>query len=189
VSVQGLRPDSLELEEACMRVAQGEASAFAAIVRGTEAQLYRMAARMLADDGEAEDVVQAAYLSAYRALVAGQFDRRAGVMTWLYRIVTNAAIDALRARRARHALAVQDVDMESQGSADAALLRVALRELAQWLDELPPEQRVAVILKEMEGMTSGEIARVLECSEGAIEQRLVRARATLRERIRREETK
>ncbi len=60
--------------------------------------------------------------------------------------------------------------------------RVALRELADLLDGLPAEQRAALVLKAVEGLTTPEIASILSCSEGAVEQRLVRARAALRER-------
>ena len=66
--------------------------------------------------------------------------------------------------------------------AESAEARVALAELSDWLRELPPEQRVAITLTAIEGRTSAEAAEILGVSEGAIEQRLVRARSTLRER-------
>jgi len=118
-------------------------------------------------------------MKAYQAIVAGQFDRRSRVETWLYRIVVNATIDAKRKRRRRATDELSDVAVEGGTSAEAT---VALRELADWLGELPEEQQAALLLKSVEGMSSAEIAKILECSEGAVEQRLVRARATLRER-------
>jgi RNA polymerase sigma-70 factor, ECF subfamily len=57
-----------------------------------------------------------------------------------------------------------------------------LSELDQWLEMLPPEQRAALVLQSMEGLNNTEIARVMGVSEGAVEQRLVRARATLRQK-------
>ena len=60
--------------------------------------------------------------------------------------------------------------------------RLALRELDRWLGELPAEQRTVLVLRFVEGLTSAEVAEILGCSEGAVEQRLVRARASLRQR-------
>ncbi|MGC4094975.1 MAG: sigma-70 family RNA polymerase sigma factor [Polyangiaceae bacterium] len=99
---------------------------------------------------------------------------------WLSRIVVNTAIDALRARK-RAPITGKDMLEQTDYSASAET-RVALAELDDWLSALPPEQRAALILKSIEGYTSAEIAELLECSEGAVEQRLVRARANLRGR-------
>jgi RNA polymerase sigma-70 factor (ECF subfamily) len=60
--------------------------------------------------------------------------------------------------------------------------RLALTELSGWLGDLPSDQQAALVLKAVEGRESAEIAEILGCSEGAVEQRLVRARATLRQR-------
>ena len=62
-------------------------------------------------------------------------------------------------------------------------MRVALGELERMLDQLPEDQRAALVLRELEGMSNAEVAEVLETTEGAIEQRLIRARATLRRRF------
>jgi len=126
---------------------------------------------------EAEDVVQESYVKAHRALAAGKFDERSRVETWLYRIVVNASLDA-RKKRARSRTEPLDAEIATHGTAEEAL---ALRELAAMLDALPEDQRTALLMK-ADGMASSEIAAVLGCSEGAVEQRLVRARQTLREK-------
>lgn len=169
------------LEEAAHRVANGDAAAFRLIVTATSDALVRLAARMLGNTADAEDVVQEALVKAYRSLSQSSFDFRSSVRTWLFRIVTHGAIDALRSRGRRETI----TDSAPQPSADGlavAEARVALNELADWLDALPPEQRATLVLKAVEGLTTPEIAEILECSEGAVEQRLVRARATLRQR-------
>lgn len=159
---------------------RGDGAAFALIVAGTSGRLYRLAVRMTGDADEADDVLQNAYIRAHRALGDRGWDGRGKLETWLYRIVVNGALNARRERRRR----LQLVD----GRADAGPLppaqeqEVALAQLMALVGELPPEQRTALVLKELEGLTASEIAEVLECSEGAVEQRLVRARATLRER-------
>ncbi len=169
------------LEEAVADFLAGNRSAFQKVVDATSTRLVRLSARMLGNRMDAEDVVQEAYVKAYRSLIGGQFDGRSRVETWLYRIVVNASIDARRARGRR----VPTSDVLDEPPWDGGVFaeaRLALSELADWLSELPEEQRTALILKAVEGLGSAEIAEILECSEGAVEQLLVRARTTLRQR-------
>jgi RNA polymerase sigma-70 factor (ECF subfamily) len=168
------------LGEAVERVRSGDTAAFQRIVDATSARLVRLAARMLGNVIDAEDVVQEAYVKAYRALMTGEFDGRANVSTWLYRIVTNQSIDAMRSRKRRPP--ATDTADESMANLASAEQKLALTELEDWMSELPADQKAALVLKAVEGLTSPEIAEVLQCSEGAVEQRLVRARATLRKR-------
>jgi RNA polymerase sigma-70 factor (ECF subfamily) len=169
------------LEKAARRVANGDSAAFQIIVAGTSDRLVRLAARLLGNISDAEDVVQEAYVKAYRALLANRFDGRSSMTTWLYRIVTRSAIDALRSGKRKKAAAegLAEASFDGAGQAEA---RLALSELSHLLEALPEDQRVAIVLKSVEGLSTPEIARILDCSEGAVEQRLVRARAALRER-------
>ena len=169
------------LDRAAKRLAEGDESAFAEIVEATSAKLVRLSARILGSVSDAEDAVQDAYLKAYASLTDGSFDGRSKVETWLYRIVVNGSIDAKRKRKRKQTDELGDPGWDGQASAEAT---VALRELSSWLGDLPEEQQAVLVLKVVEGMSSAEIAEVLQCSEGAVEQRLVRARATLRDKKR-----
>ncbi len=169
------------LAEVAARVSRGDAGAFHQIVRATSPRLVRLAARILGSEEEAEDVVQEAYVKAFRSLAEGRFDQRSALETWLYRIVSNGAIDALRSR-ARRPLPTDHLPEGPWGGAGSPEAHVALRELDDWLADLPAEQRAALVLKAVEGRETAEIAEILGCSEGAVEQKLVRARATLRKR-------
>ncbi|MBI4701814.1 MAG: RNA polymerase sigma factor [Deltaproteobacteria bacterium] len=172
------------LEQAAARVARGDRAAFRTVVELTSARLYRLAARIMGGAADAEDALQDAYLRAFQALSGQEFDGRASVSSWLYRIATNACLDALRRRRPRPAAERGEATIAREPSFDgllAAEARAALREIDRWLGELPPEQRAALVLKTMEEMTSAEIGELLGCSEGAVEQLLVRARAALRQ--------
>jgi RNA polymerase sigma-70 factor (ECF subfamily) len=169
-----------DLEAAAARVVAGDLQAFGEIVEGTSHELVRLAARLVGSVPDAEDVVQDAYVSAYRALGAGRFDGRSSVKTWLYQIVTHRAIDALRSTARRPNVALHDELAPATGTTPE--LQLALMELSEWLECLPAEQRAAVVLKSVQGFSSKETADILGCSEGAVEQRLVRARATLRAR-------
>jgi RNA polymerase sigma-70 factor (ECF subfamily) len=171
--------DAQALRAACERVKCGDRAAFGVIVRYTSPRLLRLAARILGDLHDAEDVLQESYLRAFDALLLGQFEERAELATWLYRIVANAAMDALRARRRRPALAFTAASL-STGDSTRMEACAALKQLDQWLRGLPHNQRTALILKEMEGLTTAEIAATLSISPGAAEQLLVRARSALR---------
>jgi RNA polymerase sigma-70 factor, ECF subfamily len=169
------------LEGAVARFLKGDTAAFQEVVDATSARLVRLSARMLGNMADAEDVVQEAYVKAYRSLLDGQFDRRAKVETWLYRIVVNAAIDARRKRARREP--VLEIPEDTTAADDSPIeARLALAEIADWLGALPADQQAALVLKVVEGRESAEIAEILGCSEGAVEQRLVRARAALRQR-------
>ena len=171
---------SADLTLMAKRASQGDREAFRVIVRSTQDRLYRMAARMTGSTADAEDVVQDAYLKAHRALCRGSFDGRSSVGTWLYRIAANTALDHLRRSQTRkEEPQSSDARVDQHVSSDA---RLALAELAQWLEDLPPDQRAALVLKSVEGLTSKEVAEALGRSEGAVEQLLVRARATLKKR-------
>jgi len=169
------------LEKAVDRVLSGDRSAFQQIVDATSQKLVRLGARIMGNQADAEDVVQEAYVKAYRALSAGEFDRRSSTNTWLYRIVVNGAIDAKRTQKRRAEASDEQIDPGWDGAARAEA-RLALSELDDWLQALPPDQRAALVLQSMEGLNNTEIAQVMGVSEGAVEQRLVRARASLRQK-------
>jgi len=169
------------LEKAVDRVLSGDRSAFQQIVDATSQKLVRLGARIMGNQADAEDVVQEAYVKAYRALTAGEFDRRSSTNTWLYRIVVNGAIDAKRSRKRRGEASDEQIDPGWDGAARAEA-RIALSELDDWLAALPADQRAALVLQSMEGLNNAEIAQIMGVSEGAVEQRLVRARAALRQK-------
>ena len=120
-----------DLETAVASLLAGDVAAFGVLVNATMPRLFRLAARLMGDVEEAEDVLQDAYLRAYEALSNGCFDSRSGVETWLYRIVVNTALDALRSRRR---IRSRPASLPSR-SLDSTHLeaRVALRELADWV--------------------------------------------------------
>lgn len=121
-------------------------------------------------------------MKAYDALVAGRFDGRSALTTWLYRIVTRTAIDLRRTRATREKLADVSSGSAFDGPA-AADAHIALRELEGLMEDLPDEQRSTLVLQAMEGFTNREIGEILGCSEGAVEQRLIRARAALKAKV------
>jgi RNA polymerase sigma-70 factor (ECF subfamily) len=164
----------------------GDRDAFVELVRLTYADTYTLAYRLTGDEEDARDVVQEAYLRAYRGLK--RFRGDAQFSTWMYRITANCAATHL-GRHARHrhdeldeADAVVDThpDRDPQLRADADDLRGRLRVA---LESLPPRLRAVVVLRDVYDLPHESIAAELGISETAAKVRLHRARNKLREQL------
>ena len=166
----------------------GDEEAFAHLVRRHSGGLHRAVARVLADDAEAWDVVQMAYLKAWQSL--HRYDPRYSFTTWLYRIGTNLAIDLLRSRTSRERThkAGTEHRLRLVGAGESAGSRADLREadgiLRQLVDHLTPQQRSAFVLREMEGLETSEVATVLGCSATTVRNHIFQARKVLRREMR-----
>lgn len=156
----------------------GDATAFATLVRRHADRLWAVALRTLGDRGEAEDAVQDALLSALRA--ADRFRGESAVGTWLHRIVVNACLDRLRRRRARPVLPLAD-HVDPPAARDAAADRELALDVQAALTRLPAEQRVAVVLVDLEGWPVAEAAAMLSVPVGTVKSRCARGRVRLAE--------
>ena len=166
----------LQSDERLVTLARdGHEQAFAAIVERYQAPLERYA-RRIAGTERAEDAVQTAFVSAHRALVSDP-ERSIELRPWLYRIVHNASLNQLRGAR-------DDAPLDAAAFAalpdDAIERREQLREALDAVAALPPTQRDAILLRELEGRSHEEIAAALGVSKGAARQYLFRARGALR---------
>jgi RNA polymerase sigma-70 factor (TIGR02960 family) len=189
------------------RVRAGDESAFGELVEPYRRELHLHCYRLLGSLQDAEDIVQETLLAAWRGLSG--FEERASLRAWLYRIATNRCLNALRDRRRRP----QEVasmaepprptrtaepiwldpypDTLLEGLADSAPGPEASYEtrealglaFAAGLQHLPPRQRAALVLREVLGFRTAEVAEMLETSEASVKGALQRARATLDERL------
>ena len=171
----------MEEKDLICRAARGDAEAFRQLVEAYQTPAYRLAARMCGPDS-AEDVTQEAFLAAWRALPEFRGDCR--FSTWLYRLVSNAAIDCLRReKKHRDTGDVDDLELPDGGpslqeQAERSDTRDAVRRA---LDSLSPEHRQVLLLRFMQELDYGEIAQVLDISEGTVKSRINRAKSKLRE--------
>ncbi len=153
----------------------GDPHAFDALIRKHQQRLWAVALRTLRDREDAADALQEACLSAYRA--AASYRGEARVTTWLHRIVVNACLD-----RARRQAARPTVPLPEQPTADPrdrlAEHETSL-EVTEALHRLPEEQRLALVLVELQGLSVQEAAGVLGVPEGTVKSRCFRARARL----------
>lgn len=153
-----------------------DAASFAAIVELHDQSLRRLAFRLLGDRDAMDDVLQEAYVKAFRSLP--RFRGRSTLATWLYRIVYNACLDELRRRRASPTVSL---DIASDAAApDPTDAVVGRSTLADALASLPPEQRATVLLVDAEGFDYRAAADVLGVEVGTVASRLNRARTALR---------
>jgi RNA polymerase sigma-70 factor, ECF subfamily len=161
----------------------GEPDAFAEIVRRHRDRLWAVALRTLGDREEAADAVQDALVSAFRA--AHTFRGQSAVTTWLHRITVNACLDRARKTASRRTSSIGDEKhfeelLEPHESAAAPAERGELHdELLRVLATLPPEQRAALVLVDMQGYSVAEAASVLDIPVGTVKSRCARGRARL----------
>lgn len=162
--------------------------AFSELIERKTPPLLRLAARMLGDREEARDVVQLTFLRVWEK--RARFDERWSANTWLYRIATNLAIDHLRSRRGRQERAEplrHHVLGLVEGRRSMALADLQQREVARILDELSAElterQRLVFLLREVEGLSSPEVARIIGCRESTVRNHLFTARKHLRREL------
>ena len=179
------RWNALTDEEVVAGVLEGHTALFEILMRRHNERLYRAARSILRDDSEVEDVMQQAYVNAYAHL--RQFDKRAQFSTWLTRIAINEAL--ARARRSRNYQCVDEDTMEVESfmnrvepsnpeqQAATGELRAVLESA---IDALADGSREVFVLREVEGMSTAEVAAALDVSDDVVKTRLSRARAAIR---------
>jgi RNA polymerase sigma-70 factor (ECF subfamily) len=180
-------------EELVARATAGDLESFNQLVSRWERPIYALAYRTLGREEDARDVVQEAFLRAFRGLRG--FKGEAKFSSWLYRITLNLCRDWMRRERRAPIVQVPEgtdpIDLADDHVAPAESVEdlVARREMSQAvaraMTELPEEQRTAIMLKEYHGLTFQEIADMLECPLSTVKTRLYQGLSVLRRRLER----
>ena len=175
------------------RAQRGDKRAFELLVEKYQRKLGRLLSRLIRDPGEVEDVTQEAFIKAYRALPSFRGD--SAFYTWLYRIGINTAKNYLVAMGRRAPTSTEVEAEDAEGYAEGELLRdintpeslLLSKEIAGTvnaaIESLPEELRSAIQLRELEGMSYEEIARMMDCPIGTVRSRIFRAREAIAERL------
>jgi RNA polymerase sigma-70 factor (ECF subfamily) len=176
------------------RAQRGDKQAFGLLVAKYQRKLSRLLSRLIRDPAEVEDVTQEAFIKAYRALPSFRGD--SAFYTWLYRIGVNTAKNFLVSQGRRAPTSTEFNAEEAEGFDDGDLLRdhdtpdrlLLSKQIGETvnsaMERLPEELRTAITLREIEGLSYEEIARIMDCPIGTVRSRIFRAREAIAEKLR-----
>lgn len=177
-----------------MRAQNGATDAFETLVNRYRGRIYAMTLNMTGNDADAWDLSQEVFIKAWRSL--GRFEARAQFFTWLYRITHNVVIDWSRRRKIQGGVEFDDAlgtvpeagavtVPRSTPEPDRAMENRELgARIRDALEQLNPEHRAVILLKEVDGLTYQEIAESVNCAVGTVMSRLFNARKRLQEILR-----
>ncbi len=183
----GTYKDWTQVEQAREQELALTAATFSTLVEEYSNLAYHVALRMLHNPQDAEDAVQDAFVSAYKAL--GSFKGQSKLSTWLYRIVVNACLMKIRKNKTRHKYftdtgyddaIVYDWDNNPEKTARNGEIRDAIDSALEYLS---PELRAAVVLRDVQEFSSEEASEILNISVAALKSRLHRGRIQLRKHL------
>lgn len=185
-------PETVDPDAALVaRWQAGDEAAFADLVRRHERRVFGLLLRMLGSREEAQDAAQDAFLNLHRH--GRRFRRESRFSTFVYRVAVNAALNRRRGlgRRRAHMQSLEhrqaagdDLPVAPRGPEDAAYGGQVRARVQREIQQLSAALRAPLVLYDLEGLSYGEIAEVLEVAEGTVKSRIHRARHALRERLR-----
>ncbi len=169
----------------------GNLDAFNELVKRYESKVYTIAYRFTGNHADASDLAQEAFIKAYRGL--NSFRGDASFATWLYKIVSNVCRDELRKQQRKKNVSLEDLvvnpgnarHLESTEQTPEEYIESdeIQRLVQQQLNNLPEEQRLILVMREIQGLTYDEIAVALDCNLGTVKSRLNRARQNLKQNV------
>jgi len=179
-------------QELVRRVQQGDKSGFDLLVIKYQHKIVHLVNRYVKDPSEAQDVAQDTFIKAYRAL--GDFRGDSAFYTWLYRIAINTAKNYLLSRSRRHfdyEIDVQDAEQvenapqlkDIETPENLLMNEQIVAVIKSAIERLPEEMRIAITLREFEGMSYEEIAEAMDCPIGTVRSRIFRAREAIDQKL------
>lgn len=172
------------------RAARGDSKAFRALLDATSGVVYRVALRTVGDSADAEDVVQETYVRAWQRLPT--LKDHGAIVGWLCRIASNIATDKLRARKSRPQVLASDDDArvaverltnDTPGAESLINSREVSAVVRAAVMDIDERYRVAMLLKDVDGLSAAEIAAALDIPVGTVESRASRGRDQLKQRL------
>ncbi len=161
---------------------QNNKRAWEKLVKENESLVYHIAYRMMQNEEEAKDVSQEIFIKVYRNLQ--KFDEKSTFSTWIYRIAVNTCIDALRKKKGKEVVSWEEqtqhqkenVTDTTETPEEVYLQKEKQLQIIDMIQNLSPEHKAVLLMRDMEDMTYGEIAECLSVSLGTVKSRIARAR-------------
>lgn len=174
---------SVDLNTIIRKVQQGDSAAFGRLVDRFQSYAFSLAFRILCDEDEAKDTVQESFLKIWEKRKT--FDPSRKFTTWMYTIVTNAALDHLRVMKRRTFVKIEDVVGEI--GHDALNRQMDNQEMSKLIrllsEELPEKQRLVFVLRDLQGLDSGETQEILNETDVFVKSNLYLARKMIKEKL------
>jgi RNA polymerase sigma-70 factor (ECF subfamily) len=179
---QAAEPDDRGLVES---IRQGDLDSFETLVRRKTSKVYALCYRVIGNAEDAKDISQLVFLKLWENLE--RYDPRYAFDTWLYRMVTNVAIDFLRNRQSREAAVNSNLRLVKTATDEDQSVNVQRKEIETVFHEvsavLSPKQKAIFVMREMEDLQSSEIARILGCRESTVRNHLFNARKLMQDQL------
>lgn len=173
--------------ELVQAIRSGDSAAFEVLVRRKTSKVYGLCYRVIGNAEDAKDIAQLVFLKLWENL--DKYDPQYAFDTWLYRMVTNVAIDFLRSRQSRDAAVNSNLRLVRTATDEQQGVTLQHKEVERIFNEvsseLSPKQKMIFVMREMEDLPSAEISRILGCRESTVRNHLFNARKTMQQQLKR----
>ena len=168
---------------------QGNIAAFEEVIRRYSARVYSMSYRLTRNTQDTEEVLQDTFVTVFRKISA--FEGKSSLSSWIYRVTVNTALMKLRKRRSDRLALIEDTIPNyrdslalADSSFQSASVNLSLRDKIQTaILELPEEYRAVFVLRDIDGLSTKEVCKILQVTAPAVKSRLHRARLVLRRQL------
>lgn len=171
--------------ELVQAIRSGDSAAFEVLVRRKTSKVYGLCYRVIGNAEDAKDIAQLVFLKLWENL--NKYDPQYAFDTWLYRMVTNVAIDFLRSRQSRDAAVNSNLRLVRTATDQQQAVTLQHKEVERIFNEvssgLSPKQKMIFVMREMEDISSAEISRILGCRESTVRNHLFNARKTMQQQL------
>ena len=176
----------LEIEKTILQIQIGDNKAFKTLVEEYQQYAFKLAFRIVCNEDDAMDVVQESFIKIWKKI--NMYKPEIKFTTWMYKIVSNTAIDKLRLIKRNDHLSIEDVslllDRMSGENPDIQFDNLETGQLIRTISEsLPEKQKLVFILRDLQGMNSNEVERILDMNETSVKSNLYFARKGIREKL------
>ena len=175
-----------EIEKIIKEIRNGNQEAFRKVVEEYQQYAFTLSFRILYDEDEARDAVQDSFIKIWKKI--HEYDSKIKFTTWMYRIVTNTAIDRYRSIKRHKSVKMDDVaerlDQLQDGSLEVNLSNEELAGIIKTLaDDLPEKQKMVFVLRDIQELSSQEVETILEINETQVKSNLYHARKSIKEKL------